>query len=78
MSEVGKILMIHPPKYMGGGIDKESFVSIGHKCEVCNGRGWTWGMDENGHDREKATCNVCDGSGELTAIVNVEWKPSER
>lgn len=75
MSEIGKILTICPPKYLGGGTDKESFVSTGHKCPCCAGNGWHWGMDERGHDREKVTCNVCGGSGELTAIVNVEWKP---
>lgn len=78
MSEVGKILTIRPPEYMGAGIKKESFVSTGHKCEVCNGHGWNWGLDELGHEMEKVTCSVCGGSGELTAIVNVEWKPSER
>lgn len=67
-----------PPKYLGNGTDKESFISIGHKCPCCAGNGWYWGMDKNGHNWEKVTCSVCAGSGELTAIVSVEWKPSER
>lgn len=78
MSEVRKILTIRPPKYMGTGSNKESFVSSGHKCPSCAGNGWHWGVDACGHDREMVNCSVCGGSGELTAIVSVEWKPSDR
>lgn len=78
MSEIGKILTICPPKYMGSAAEKESFVSVGHKCPCCAGNGWYWGTDESGHEREKVACGICAGSGKLTAIVNVEWKPSGR
>ena len=43
MSKIEKQLDICPPAYMGKGLNRENFVSTGHKCGYCKGNGWFWG-----------------------------------
>lgn len=53
MSKIEKQLDICPPAYMGKGMNRENFVSTGHKCGYCNGNGWVLG-DGGGQPRECA------------------------
>ena len=46
MSKIEKQLDICPPAYMGKGMNRENFVSTGHKCDYCKGNGWFWGTEE--------------------------------
>lgn len=77
MSKIEKQLGICPPVHMQKGTNRESFVSTGHGCSYCNGNGWFWGEDERGESL-KNDCPVCEGSGELDAIIIVDWKPSNK
>lgn len=77
MSKIEKQLDICPPSYMCKGPNRENFVSTGHVCGYCRGNGWFWGEDELG-ERVKRDCPVCQGSGELDAIITVDWKPSSK
>lgn len=54
---------------------REMYYSPGHVCSYCKGNGWFWG--EERRERVKIDCPVCKGSGELDAVVTVEWKPSK-
>lgn len=65
----------HPDHYRPG--SKETLVSRGHLCNYCSGNGFFWGSDQYGH-RTKCECPVCKGSGEVDAIVTIEWKPNRK
>lgn len=56
---------------------REMFCSPGHVCTYCKGNGWFWSEDEQG-ESTKEDCPVCKGSGELDAVVTVEWKESNK
>lgn len=79
MSRIKKQLAICPPAYMCKGPNRENFVSTGHKCGYCKGNGWFSGERKRAAAR---TCMcprpVCGGSGELDAIITVDWKPSSK
>ena len=68
-----KHLELVPPSYMGRGRNRELLVSPGHKCGYCRGNGWFWSEEQG--ERIKANCPVCGGSGQLDAVVTVDWKP---
>lgn len=71
-------LEICPPAYMCKGPNRENFVSTGHKCDYCKGNGWFWGTEEGSREDVHVSCPVCGGSGELDAIITVDWKPSSK
>lgn len=56
---------------------KEVFVSSGHKCCYCQGNGYFWGRDDVS-EAVKEPCPMCGGSGELDAIVTVEWRKGRK
>lgn len=60
------------------GPNRENFVSTGHKCGYCKGNGWFWGTEEGSREDVHVSCPVCGGSGELDAIITVDWKPSSK
>lgn len=78
MSKIEKQLDICPPAYMGKGLNRENFVSTGHKCDYCKGNGWFWGTEEGSREDVRKSCPVCEGSGELDAIITVDWKPTNK
>lgn len=79
MSRKLKYVELCPPGYMRTGRpNKEVLVSNGHVCNYCQGNGWFWGDDENTHERIKKDCPVCGGSGQLDAVVTVEWKAAKK
>lgn len=80
MSKKEEIIKITPPGYInpsGGKTASEVFCIPGHVCSYCKGNGWFWTEDERG-ESVKRNCPVCHGSGELDAVVTVEWKPSKQ
>jgi DnaJ-class molecular chaperone len=44
-----------------------------HPCSCCHGNGFFWGEDHA--ERVKVDCPVCKGSGQLDAMITIEWKP---
>ena len=78
MSGIKKQLEFCPPAYMCKGPNRENFVSTGHKCGYCKGNGWFWGTEEGSREDVHVSCPVCGGSGELDAIITVDWKPSSK
>lgn len=66
-----------PEHLSPGGQMKELFVSKGHKCCYCQGNGYFWGRDDVS-EAVKEPCQMCGGSGELDAIVTVEWRKGEK
>ena len=76
MSRILKQLELVTPSFMSKGRNREMLVSPGHKCGYCQGNGWFWG--EEHHESVKVNCPVCGGSGQLDAIVTVDWKPTRK
>lgn len=58
-----------------GRLKKELFASHPQPCGYCHGSGWFWGGDR---EPVKTPCPDCNGSGEVRAIVTVEWEAMER
>lgn len=76
MSTVKRIVeLVHPSTMRTPG--KEVLASTGHRCNYCHGNGWFWGTDDYG-ESIKEPCPMCGGSGEVDAVVTVEWKPNKR
>lgn len=61
--------------FLNEGGQRESLLSPGHKCSYCHGNGWFWREDL--HERMKADCPVCNGSGKLDAVITIEWRASK-
>lgn len=72
MSEKRTIIKLEAPERS----HTEGFVDGGHKCRYCNGRGAFMRSSPDG-DRE-IECPDCKGTGELMAVVTVEWKPDNK
>lgn len=71
MSERTETITLRPPER----IHRERIVSAGYKCRYCNGRGYFPPADDH---EEPAVCPDCEGSGEVVAMVTVDWKPRIR
>lgn len=56
-------------------LHKECFVSTGHVCGYCHGKGW---FDSGLQKEGTVTCPDCGGTGELMAVVSIEWKPNDK
>lgn len=55
-------------------IHRETFCSGPMKCPYCGGKGWFYsGRREPG----TIECPDCEGTGEVIAMVAIEWKPSK-
>jgi len=66
-------LELEHPTFIRKSGGKEVLRSGGHLCNSCHGRGWVWDWREPTVG-EKVGCPMCDGVGELEAVVTVEWK----
>lgn len=73
MSKVHRMIELEPPEF---DLRKELLVSPGHRCGYCKGNGWFWGTDPHGEDI-RTPCPICGGSGEVVAVIAIEWKPSK-
>lgn len=68
MSRKETVLVLKTPERLRA----ESFVSRGHVCGYCHGRGYFLG------DRDTTEpCPDCGGTGELMAVVTVDWKKNK-
>lgn len=74
MSKVKRVLELRPPKHEQS---KELLTSPGHVCGYCHGMGYFRGSWCN-REEEPKSCPVCGGTGQVDAIVTVEWKPSKK
>lgn len=72
MSEKQTIINLVAP----GRLHNEGFVSKGHVCGYCRGKGWFYGPP-NKKD-ETVICPDCGGTGEVMAVVTVECKPATK
>lgn len=76
MSNVRRNVELRHPSHMGKP-GRELLVSPGHRCNYCQGNGWFWGRDD-AYEEVKVPCPMCGGSGEVDAVVTVEWKASNK
>lgn len=74
MSKITRTVELKPPK---GNMVKELLTNPGHVCGYCHGRGY-FGHSWCHRDEEPTTCPVCDGTGQVDAIVTIEWKSSKK
>lgn len=74
MSRIKRNVEIFPTEIEPTG--EELLISVGHRCPACAGRGYIWrDADENNHEDYKEKCKFCNGTGELDAIIKIEWQP---
>jgi DnaJ-class molecular chaperone len=70
------MIEIVPPEHPCG-TTTEHMYSNGHKCRYCGGRGWFYKDNEN-KESETVSCPLCDGTGEMDAIIHVVWQPTRK
>ena len=71
MSEKTETITLKPPERLR----REGMISAAYRCWYCDGRGWFPSLD----DREAPEmCPDCEGTGEVMAVVTVDWKPRIR
>ena len=74
MSRVKRTVELRPPSCDR---TKEVHTSPGHLCGYCKGVGY-FVSPYRDREEEPTSCPVCDGSGQVDAIITVEWKPSKK
>lgn len=72
MSKVDRMIELKPDRT---GDTREVLVSVGHRCEYCQGNGYFWGVDKIGK-HVKTPCPICQGKKELDAVIGIQWKPT--
>lgn len=70
MSKKRTMIIIEPD----GRIRKEAFMTAPMTCPYCNGRGGFSIDTPKGPDFEP--CPDCHGTGEVAAMVTIDWKPN--
>lgn len=70
MSNRKEIIILEPDVR----IHKEAFCSRPITCPYCGGRGW---FDSGKLDPETIPCPDCEGTGEVIALVTIDWKPNK-
>ncbi len=75
MSKKQQALLLSAPLF-GGVHRQECHEFKGFACASCQGNGWHWLLDEF-NERIKSPCAVCHGTGELKAVVTVEWQANK-
>lgn len=73
MSTKRTMITIEP----NGRIHKEVFMSAPNICPYCSGRGG-FCHDVAGGGQEFKPCPDCEGTGEVVAMVTIDWKPNIR
>lgn len=69
MSKKKTMIVVEPD----GRIHKEAFATAPMVCPYCNGRGY---FTSTRDDDEAPVCPDCQGTGEVFAIVTIDWKPN--
>lgn len=72
MSRKRTIIEVEP----GERIHSEAFATAPMECPYCGGRGGFPVYGPKGPDFEN--CPDCEGTGEVRALVTIEWKPNLR
>lgn len=57
-----------------GRIRKEEFSSHPMSCPYCGGKGW---FHSGQREPETIPCPDCEGTGEVVALVTIDWKPNK-
>ncbi len=70
MSKKQTVIVIEPD----GRIHKETYMTSPMECPYCNGRGG-FSYDTTGGP-DFAICPDCEGTGEVVAMVTIDWKPN--
>jgi len=71
MSNRKEIIVLEPE----GRIHKEAFCSKPMTCTYCGGKGYFSATD---HQPWETVCPDCEGTGELIALVTIDWKPNKQ
>ena len=72
MSKRREVIILEPD----GRIHKEAFSSRPIVCPYCSGRGgFTHNIPGGYYEQE---CPDCKGSGEVIALVTIDWKPNKQ
>lgn len=74
MSEKKNFIELSAPKLMFDGPVREVYHSGPYVCPRCGGKGWNWGCDLSTGEFIEVPCECCGGSGEVEAIVSIEWR----
>lgn len=69
MSKKRTMIVIEPD----GRIHKEAFMTAPMVCPYCNGKGWFYSGEK---EPETIPCPDCEGTGEVVAMVTIDWKPN--
>lgn len=72
MSKKRTVIELEPE----GRIHKEAFMTAPMVCPYCNGRGFFMEPLLPGVDVKK-DCPDCEGTGEVVALVTIDWKPNK-
>ena len=70
MSKKRTVIELEPE----GRIHKEAFMTAPMLCPYCNGRGGFSHETANGPEFDY--CPDCEGTGEVVAMVTIDWKPN--
>ncbi len=69
MSKRKEMIILEPD----GRIRKEAFCTHPMTCPYCGGKGWFY---SGRCEPETIACPDCEGSGEVIALVTIDWKPN--
>lgn len=72
MSRKRTIIEVEP----GERIHSEAFATAPMVCPYCNGRG-SFAVDRAGGAAFES-CPDCEGTGEVIALVTIDWKPNKK
>lgn len=72
MSRKRTIIEVEP----GSRIRNEAFATAPMVCPYCNGRGG-FAVDRAGGAAFES-CPDCEGTGEVIALVTIDWKPNKK
>lgn len=72
MSVRKQIVEISPEALMG----REAFAVGPMECPCCKGRGGS-GNPFKPESEAWEECRQCEGSGEVIAFVNIDWRPNK-
>lgn len=71
MSTQHHTINVTPPIYQQV---HENMIFSNYKCPVCNGRGFF--TEQIAHNEwTSKSCNYCDGTGKVKAVVHIKWQP---
>lgn len=69
MSTKKEMIILEP----AGRIHKEEFCSRPMTCPYCHGIGY---FPPTKHQPWETMCPDCEGTGEVIALVTIDWKPN--